>query len=50
MKEIIIYRMGSIWHAKVEGYIITLHYTRQTRKDVLEWAKEQYPEYSVTFC
>lgn len=48
-KEIIAYRMGGIWHANVGGFIITLHYTRQTKKSVLEWAEEQYQGYTVTF-
>lgn len=48
MKEIIAYRQGGIWIANVGGYIITLHYTHQTKKSVIEWAEEQYPGYTVT--
>ena len=40
MKEIIAYRQGGIWIANVGCYIITLHYTHQTKKSVIEWAEE----------
>ena len=50
MKEIIAYRHGGIWIANVGGFLITLHYTLQTRKSVIEWAEEQYPGYTVTFA
>lgn len=50
MKEIIAYRQGGIWIANVGGYIITLHYTHQTKKSVIEWAEEQHPGYTVTFA
>lgn len=48
-QEIIAYRMGSIWKVNVRGYIFTLHYTRQTKSSVLEWAATYYPDYTVTF-
>lgn len=50
MKEIIAYRQGGIWIANVNGYLITLHYSHQTKQSVIEWAKEYYPEYTVTFA
>lgn len=49
MKEIVFYRQGGIWIANVCGFLITLHYSRQSKRSVLEWASENYPDFNYSF-